>query len=57
MGFIFYEDLEQSLAEDFRSEYVRHELSPERKAELLRTYGYVVAKAYDSAREVVSALE
>ena len=49
MQFMFYEDLAISLAKDFRSEYVRKELTQDRKIKILNEYKDTVMKAYESA--------
>ena len=52
LKFIHDEQLANALADDLRSEYVRKELSQDRKAEIFRFYGAAVTSAYQNAIKV-----
>ena len=52
LKFIHDEQLANALADDLRSEYVRKELSQDRKAEIFRFYGTAVNSAYRNAIKV-----
>jgi len=55
--FVHAEELAYALANDLRSEYVRKELSQDRKAKIFLFYGDAVKSAYRYARNVVELLK
>ncbi len=54
--FIQTEATTHALAADFRSEYVRRQLEPERKVSLLKLFSRKVVEAYDYAGKALDAL-